>query len=128
MPWAEIVPNVPPMTVDELEAMPDDGWTYELARGILVRMPRSNGGASTLAVRLGARLSMYVEANGPGVVTGEQGGYRPDPAHRRDTEVAPDVGFVRTERVPAPDSPDYFKVWPLAPDLAINDANIGGVP
>lgn len=25
--WAEIVPNVPLMTVDELEAMPDDGLT-----------------------------------------------------------------------------------------------------
>ena len=25
-PWAEIVPNVPPMTVEELAALPDDRW------------------------------------------------------------------------------------------------------
>jgi len=30
-PWAEIVPHVPPMTVDDLESLPDDqGWVYEL--------------------------------------------------------------------------------------------------
>jgi len=24
-PWAETVPNMPPMTIDELHAIPDDG-------------------------------------------------------------------------------------------------------
>ena len=41
-PWAEVVPGAPPMTVDELEALPDDGWTYELVAGTLVRMPLSS--------------------------------------------------------------------------------------
>ena len=118
-PWAEIVPDAPRMTVDDLHAIPEDRWVYELVDGVLVRMPLSSGGASSIAYRLGARLSVHVEDNGLGRVTGEQGGYRPDPAHPRDTEMAPDVGFVRAERVPASDSPDYFKAWPLAPDLAV---------
>jgi len=122
-PWAEIVPNMPPMTVDDLHAMPDDGWAYELVQGILVRMPLSSGGASTIGYRLGSRLSVYVEDNGLGVITGEQGGYRLDPAHPRDTEMAPDIGFVRTERAPAPTSPEYFKAWQLAPDLAVEVAS-----
>lgn len=122
-PWAEIVPRMPHMTVDDLHAMPDDGWAYELVDGILVRMPLSSGGASNIGIRLAARLSTYAEDNGLGVVTGEQGGYRLDPAHPRDTEVAPDVGFVRTARMPAPDSPDYYKAWPLAPDLAVEVAS-----
>lgn len=122
-PWAEIVPDKPPMTTDELHAIPDDGWAYELVRGVLVRMPLSSGGASNIGSRLLGRLITYVEDNGLGAVTGEQGGYRLDPAHPRDTEVAPDVGFVRAERAPASTSPEYFKAWQLAPDLAIEVAS-----
>jgi hypothetical protein len=29
-PWAEIVPDVGPTTVDDLLGMPDDGWKYEV--------------------------------------------------------------------------------------------------
>ena len=54
------------------------------------------------------RLGAYVEDNGLGIVTGEQGGYRLDPAHPRDTELAPDVAFVRADRLPSPTSPDYY--------------------
>ncbi len=119
-PWAEIVPNVPPMTVDELHAIPEDGWTYELVNGVLVRMPLSSGGASSVGSRLLARLQIYVEDNGLGVVTGEQGGYRLDPAHPLDTEVAPDVAFVRAGRAPSPTSPEFYgRAWLLAPDLAV---------
>ncbi len=124
-PWAEIVPDAPyPMTVDELHAIPADGWTYELVQGVLVRMPLSSGGASSIGMRLAARLTVYVEDNGLGLVTGEQGGYRLDPAHPLDTEVAPDVAFVRADRVPSPTSPDYYgKAWQLAPDLAVEVAS-----
>jgi len=118
-PWAEIVPNMPPMTVDELHAIPDDGWTYELIKGVLVRMPLSSGGASNMGLLLGAELTVYVKTQGLGRVTGEQGGYRLDPAHPRETELGPDYAFVRADRVPSRTSPDYFKAWQLAPDLAI---------
>jgi Uma2 family endonuclease len=124
-PWAEIVPNAPyPMTTDELHALPDDGWTYELVNGILVRMPLSSGGASNVGARLLIRLGVYVEDNGLGIVTGEQGGYRLDPAHPRETEVAPDLAFVRAEKVPPVTSPDYYgQAWQLAPDLAVEVAS-----
>lgn len=123
-PWAEIVPGTPPMTVDELHAIPDDGWTYELLQGVLVRMPLRSFGASNTGSRLLARLSVYVEDNGLGAVTSEQGGYRLDPAHPLDTELAPDIAFVRAERVPSPTSPDYYRRAPqLAPDLAVEVAS-----
>ncbi len=38
-PWAEIVPDVGPMTADDLLKLPDDGWRYELVGGVLIRMP-----------------------------------------------------------------------------------------
>ncbi len=124
-PWAEMVPDAPyPMTTDALHALPDDGWAYELVSGVLVRMPLSSFGASSMDYRLGSRLSVYVEDNKLGVVTGEQGGYRLDPAHPLETELAPDVAFVRADRLPSPASLDYYKRAPqLAPDLAIEVAS-----
>ncbi len=124
-PWAEVVPDAPyPMTVDELHALPDDGWTYELLNGVLLRMPLSSGGASSVGMRLAARLGLYVEDNDLGLVTGEQGGYRLDPAHPLKTEVAPDVAFVRADRVPPLTSPDYYgRGWQLAPDLTVEVAS-----
>ncbi len=122
-PWAEVVPNMPPMTTDDLHALPDDGWAYELIQGVLVRMPMSGLRATTIGSRLLARLQIYAEEHGLGVVTGEQGGYRLDPAHPRDTEVAPDIGFIRADRRPPTTSPEYDKAPALAPDLAVEVAS-----
>ena len=123
-PWAEVVPNMPPMTVDDLESLPDDeGWVYELVEGVLVRMPMSGFEASHISSRLGGRLSVYVEDHSLGAVTGEQGGYRVDPAHPRTTELAPDIAFVRADRLPPRHSPEYRRALLLAPDLAVEVAS-----
>lgn len=51
-PWAEIVPNMSPMTVDDLHAILDDGYTYEVVQGVLVRMPMNGLRASSIGYRL----------------------------------------------------------------------------
>src|SRR6478752_6846524 len=115
-PWAEVVPGVGPMTVEDLEAWPEDGWQYELVGGVLVRMPFSGYEASNMAARLLARLGAFVEDHELGAVTGADGGFRLDPAHPKDTELAPDVAFVRADRLPARGSPEYVTALRLAPD------------
>jgi Uma2 family endonuclease len=110
------------MTVDELAALPDDGWFYELVEGVLVRMPPSSFGASKIGQRLAARLTIYAEDYGLGSVTGEQGGYILDPQRPRQTQVAPDVGFVRAERDIPLTAPDSTTAYPGAPDLAVEVA------
>ena len=123
-PWAEVVPDVPSLTVHDLHMLPEDEWTYELVGGVLVRMPLSSFGASNIGMRLAGRLSVYVEDHDLGAVTGEQGGYRLDPAHPLETEVAPDIAFVRADRLPPVTAPDYYKSAPqLAPDLAVEVAS-----
>lgn len=122
-PWAEIVPHAQRVTVEELYAMPDDGWAYELIEGVLVRMPMSGLRATSIGSRLLIHIGMHVEENSLGIVTGEQGGYRLDPAHPRDTEVAPDIGFIRADRLPPLESPEYDKAPLLAPDLAVEVAS-----
>jgi hypothetical protein len=75
-PWAELVPDTGPMTVDQLLALPqDEPWIYELVDGRLVRMPLSGGEASRIALRLGAALLTFVEDRGLGAVTTADGEY-----------------------------------------------------
>jgi Uma2 family endonuclease len=117
-PWAEGVPGVGPMTVDELLALPVDGWRYELVEGRLVRMPGSGGEASTIAMNLAAALWNFVASQRLGRVTGQDGTYDlTQPGDPEETALVPDVAFVRADRVPSRTSPEYAKAWRLAPDL-----------
>jgi Uma2 family endonuclease len=122
-PWAEVVTGVGPMTVDELAMLPDDRRAHELVEGVLVRMPPSGFKASNIAALLLIAMGSLVGRHGLGRVTGEQGGYVLDPARPRQTELAPDVAFVRAERVPVRSSPDYARAFLGAPDLAVEVAS-----
>ncbi len=114
---------MPRMTVDDYAALPDDGWQYELVEGVLVRMPMSGGEASNIGTRLLIRLGAYVEDHGLGQLTGEGGGYNFSALGQPDTELGPDVAFVRADNVPPRTSPDYAKAWPVAPDLVVEVAS-----
>lgn len=118
-PWAEIVPHPKPMTEDDLMALADDGWRYELVEGVLVRMPPSGRRASRIARRLAARLGDVVDARGLGEVTVADGGYTLAPG----TDLAPDVGFIRASRLAPLDSADADKLILGAPDLAVEVAS-----
>jgi Uma2 family endonuclease len=124
-PWAELVPGRGPMTVDDPLALPDDEWMYELVEGTLVRMPAIGGEASNIAMRLSAALVTFAEDRGLGRVTGADGEYDlTQPGDPTDTALAPDLAFVRAERVPPRDSPAYQRAWHLAPDLAVEVASL----
>jgi Uma2 family endonuclease len=124
-PWAELVPDTGPMTVDDLLAWPDDGrWRYELVEGRLVRMPGSGLEASLIAGELLIALNLFVRPARLGRVTGADGTYnltRPgDPA---ETGLVPDVAFVASGRLPPRNSPDFVKAPHLAPDLVAEVAS-----
>jgi Uma2 family endonuclease len=102
------------MTADELLMMQDDGTRYELVKGELIKMSPTGGKRGILALRLGAALVQYVEANNLGEAFGAETGFvlTTNP----DTVRAPDVAFVSRERIPPGDFSEKF--WPSAPDLA----------
>ena len=106
-PWAELVPDVGRMTVDDLLALPDDSeWQYEVVEGRLVRMPASGFGASQIALRLAAALLAFVEDRGLGAVTGADGTYDlTQPGDTGETGLVPDVAYVRAERIPPATAP-----------------------
>ncbi len=78
-------------------------------------MPPEGGEASTIGAVLLVAIGSFVLQEGLGRVTGEQGGYDLG----GNTVLAPDVGFMRAERVPPRGSEACAKAWPGAPDLVV---------
>lgn len=103
------------MTADELMELPDDGMLYELSRGMLVCMSPSSYGPSRIAGRVMARLFPYIEEHDLGDYGSAEGGFKL--ASGPDTVRAPDVWFVRKDRVPTGYNPEGFYDGP--PDLAV---------
>ncbi|MFQ5614137.1 MAG: Uma2 family endonuclease [Anaerolineae bacterium] len=100
---------------EDLLRMPDDGFRYELVRGELRKMTPAGHEHGQITARLTWRLAQYVETNNLGVVYAAETGFllSSDP----DTVRAPDVAFVRAERVEA--AGDVEGYFPGAPDLAV---------
>lgn len=101
------------MTADELLRMPDDGYhRYELVRGELRTMSPAGGDHCGIAALIVVSLGSYVKAKNLGKI------YTADPGfwieRNPDTVRAPDVAFVRRERVVK--TPRFIEG---APDLAV---------
>jgi Uma2 family endonuclease len=102
-------------TANELFEMPDDGFRYELVKGELRKMSPSGSEHGAIIVNITVLLGQYVKANKPGICFGAETGFKigSDP----DTVRAPDVAFVRSDRIPERGIPKKF--WQGAPDLAV---------
>lgn len=105
-----------PWTEADLLALADDERHYELVRGDLLMMSPASPVQGRYAERLSRALGQYVEDHDLGEV------YTAEPGFELATEPeaivrAPDVAFVRKERIPPVDQQAGF--WPLAPDLVV---------
>ncbi len=101
------------MTAEELLNMPEDGYRYELIRGVLNKMAPVGHTGGYYELRISAKLFEFVNANGIGRAYSSNTGFllEQDP----DYVLAPDASFVRQERVEAvTDERGYF---PGAPDF-----------
>jgi Uma2 family endonuclease len=103
------------MTAEELFRLPDDGSRYALFRGELQRMTPAGCRHGKVIVNVTVPLGHHVKAHGLGVVFGAETGFVL--ARNPDTVLAPDVAFIRRERIPASGLPATF--WEGAPDLAV---------
>ena len=101
------------VTAEELLALPDTGFRYELVEGRLVKMPPAGAQHGAIATTLAFFLTTFVRCNDLGKVFAAETGFilARDP----DTVRAPDVSFVASERLPEGGLPAHF--LPLAPDL-----------
>lgn len=103
------------VTADDLLWMPDDGLRRELVDGEVRVMTPAGGLHGDLAMRIGWRLAAHVETQGLGKVYAAETGFRV--ASNPDTVLAPDVSFVRRERLEEIGDTEGF--IPGAPDLAV---------
>lgn len=103
------------VTAEELLDMPDDGFEYELVRGELRKMAPAGSRHSVSGIDMATSLNIHVKANNLGRVFGSDGGFLL--ARDPDTVRAPDVAFVRRERVEAIGIMSGY--WPGPPDLAV---------
>lgn len=106
-------PNL--ITADQLFRMPDDGNRYELVRGRLLRVDPAGSKSSITTGRISRRIGSFVEASDLGLTGDADWGFKlaSDP----DIVRAPDVAFVKAERIPSDGIPREF--WPGPPDLAV---------
>jgi Uma2 family endonuclease len=101
------------LTADELERMPDDDSVQtELDEGELITMPPAGEDHGYYGVEIAALLRNYVKQHKLGRVYAADTGFR----LRSDTVRAPDVAFVRRERVESIRSKGFAKG---VPDLAV---------
>jgi Uma2 family endonuclease len=101
-------------TADEVFEL-DIDEPFELIDGELHILPGSAGRASTIGLRIGRYLGNYLEDHPTGVVTGADGAFVL--SRNPDVALAPDVGFIRYDRLANGVVPDTF--IPTYPDLAV---------
>jgi Uma2 family endonuclease len=105
-----------PWKIEDLEGLADHENSYDLVHGDLYMMTPASPVHGRYITRLVAALHPYVEENNLGEIYTAESGFilQPEP----DLTVrAPDVAFVRKDRIPPADQQQGF--WPLAPDLVI---------
>ncbi len=102
-------------TAEDLLALADDENRYELVQGELIMMTPASTRHGKFASRLDRALGGCVEEYGLGEV------YTAEPGFELEAELltirAPDVAFVRRDRIPPEGEPEWF--WAIAPDLVI---------
>lgn len=105
-----MVETRPRMTEEQFMALPDDGRKYELVDGEAKEVP-TGGRHGKLEIRLARLIGPF--ADGYGDMFGASTGFRMVGGNIR----CPDVSFMRYERLPGGEAPEWFVDG--APDLCI---------
>lgn len=103
------------MTADELLRMPDDGFRYELIEGELRRMSPAGDERGRVGMELAIPLGYHVKKNNLGKLYLAETGFLIET--NPDTVRAPDIGFVRMERIQETSKVKSYRIG--APDLAV---------
>lgn len=102
------------LTADDFWHSPDNDMRRELVAGEVIETMPPGALHGTIAYKVAHKLGLWVD-QGAGGCIGLGSGFVL--ARDLDTVRAPDVFYLRAERVPATGLPEGF--WQLAPDLAV---------
>ena len=117
---ASPMPSIPLLTAEEYLEAAYEGRT-ELVQGEVVRMSPAGGLHGNIAWRIARRIGPVIDENRLGEIFIAEAGFIlfRDP----DTVRAPDLAFVRSERLPKGGLPEGF--FPGPPDLAVEVVSPG---
>ena len=118
-PERTYVPGMPPaspapLTAEALRALSIPDKRVELVRGVLIVREPAGYAHGRVAMNLAVRLATYVERAAAGQVFAAETGFTL--ARGPDTVRAPDIAFVRRDRLPEPATQGFPD---LAPDLVV---------
>src|SRR5438105_11513064 len=102
------------LTAEEFWRLPENGKPRELVRGEVIETMPPGGRHSTIAGELMRLLGNWVVETAGGYA-GVEGGFVL--ARNPDILRAPDIYYVRADRIPSDGVPEAF--WTIVPDLAI---------
>ena len=111
------------LTAEELLRLSIPDKHVELVRGVLVVREPPGGRHGRIAMNLAVEIGTYVRMHQLGVVYAAETGFTL--SRRPDTVRAPDVAFIRRERLPSPEPIGYPE---LAPDLVVEVLSPGDRP
>jgi Uma2 family endonuclease len=110
--WGQPLLGGSPFTADDVERLPDDGFRYEVYRGVLIRMPGTGKQHGLICQFIGEALSAYWRLKGERYRVMQNVGFDftfpGDPS--QSTMLVPDVAVSATN---APPDPGIGKVPPL---------------
>ncbi len=88
------------MTAEELFYLDDEPNRHELIKGELLTMSPAGEEHGIITMRLAIPLGAYVDANNLGIIYCAETGFKLE--HNPDTVLAPDIAFIRQERLGEP--------------------------
>lgn len=103
------------LTAKDLWKQADDGYRYELVKGIIRRMPLAGFEHGILSSKIGSNLDKHIKKHQLGYVCSAGTGFKisQDP----DTVRSPDAAFIRQAAIDEQGIPKGY--WEGAPDLAV---------
>ncbi|CAN5664225.1 Uma2 family endonuclease [soil metagenome] len=102
-------------TIQDMQALPDDGHRYDLIRGEIIQLAPATGEHGAIAGEIARLIGNVARPERRGRVYTAEAGFVL--AHDPDVLLCPDVSFVRSSRLGPLDEQRGF--LDLAPDLAV---------
>lgn len=103
------------LTAEDLWKQVDDGYQYELVKGIIRRMPPAGFEHGILSSKIGSNLNKHIKKHQLGYVCSAGTGFKI--SQNPDTVRAPDAAFICQAAIDEQGIPNGY--WEGAPDLAV---------
>ena len=117
--WADLPPDGGPITIEDLLALPEDRWRYELVQGRLLPRPPADMRYAMIAGGLADAVRVWARQTDTGGVTLVETGFVVSEPSELDTVYVAAVAYVGGERRVAGGGSDGEDSIRLAPTLVV---------